>query len=179
MLPRVLGRQHALRRRATSTSSSIPERRPPMRLRVSRRSSCSTRGLQEGTLPETAYQVPVVTTADIAVAAYGSVALANAYFCGVFINPATVGGAGERSDSGQLDDDLRRRRARVGQCWIGGERLTLGNVGIPRHEPSREVRGHRQLAGNSGQGRASAQSPRTSGNPAVAYYSDIILKFIT
>ena len=49
-------------------------------------------GLAEGTLPETAYRCPVVTTADIAVAAYGSVALANAYFCGVFINPATVNG---------------------------------------------------------------------------------------
>ncbi|MFZ3343325.1 MAG: hypothetical protein WA213_20780 [Terriglobales bacterium] len=49
-------------------------------------------GATQGAQPETAYAVPTVTTADIAEALYTSNALANAFFCGVFLNPATFQG---------------------------------------------------------------------------------------
>lgn len=49
-------------------------------------------GATQGAQPETAYAVPTVTTADIANTLYGSTALANAFFCGVFLNPATFQG---------------------------------------------------------------------------------------
>lgn len=49
-------------------------------------------GPSQGAQPEAAYNVPTVTTADIAAALYGSTALANAFFAGVFLNPATFNG---------------------------------------------------------------------------------------
>jgi hypothetical protein len=45
-------------------------------------------GATQGAQPETAYNVPTVTTADVANVDSGA-----SLFCGVFINPATVNGA--------------------------------------------------------------------------------------
>lgn len=50
-------------------------------------------GATEGVLPETSYGIPAVTTADVAATIYGSTAKANAFFAGVFLNPATLNGA--------------------------------------------------------------------------------------
>jgi hypothetical protein len=134
------------------------------------------RGLNEGTLPETAYDVPTVTTADIAVAAYGSVALANAYFCGVFINPATVGGQANGPTPGNWT-----------MIFAGGGRasvlvgsvanLTLGQSVFPdtTHHGAFESTANKPVTpGNTGMCAVAA----TNGNLGVAYYSDIILRFV-
>ncbi len=134
-------------------------------------------GLSEGTLPETAYQVPVVTTADIAVAAYGSVALANAYFCGVFINPATVGGQANGPTPGNWT-----------MIFAGGGRasvlcgsvaaLTLGQSVFPdtNHHGAFESTANSPVTpGKAGMCAVAA----TSGNLGVAYYPDIILRFVS
>ena len=92
----------------------------------------------EGTLPETAYQVPTVTTADVAVALYGSVAAANAFFCGVFINPATVAGQANGPTPGNWTMIFAGGWTRDGQCWLGGERCSW-QCSLPRHQPSRQV----------------------------------------
>lgn len=134
-------------------------------------------GPLEGTLPETAYQVPTVTTADVAVALYGSVALANAFFCGVFINPATVAGQANGPTPGNWT-----------MIFAGGGRATVqvgsvanvavGNAVFPDTNHLGKFEGATTFPttpANWGVGVVAG----TSGNTAVSYYPEIILRFIT
>ena len=134
-------------------------------------------GLQEGTLPESAYQVPVVTTADIAVSAYGSVALANAYFCGVFINPATVGGQANGPTPGNWTMIFAgggRATVQVGSV----ANIAVGNAVFPDTNHLGKFEGATTFPTTPSSWGVGAVAG-TSGNTAVAYYPEIILKFIT
>lgn len=134
-------------------------------------------GPAEGTEPETAYQVPTVTTADVAVALYGSVALANAYFCGVFINPATLAGQANGPTPGNWT-----------MIFAGGGRasvlcgsvaaLTLGQSVFPdtNHHGAFESTANSPVTpGKAG----ICVTAATSTNFGVAYYPDIILRFVS
>jgi hypothetical protein len=134
-------------------------------------------GLNEGTLTESAYQVPVVTTADIAYAAYGSVALANAYFCGVFINPATVSGQANGPTPGNWTMIFAgggRATVQVGSV----ANIAVGNAVFPDTNHLGKFEGTTTFPttpSNWGVGAVAG----TSGNTAVAYYPEIILRFIS
>ena len=134
-------------------------------------------GPLEGTLPETAYGAPTVTTADVAEALYGSVAAANAFFCGVFINPATVAGQANGPTPGNWT-----------MIFAGGGRATvnvgsvanvaLGNAVFPDTNHLGKFEGAADFPAtpaNWGVGVVAG----TSGNTAVAYYPDIILRFVS
>ena len=131
----------------------------------------------EGTLPETAYQVPTVTTADVAVALYGSVAAANAFFCGVFINPATVAGQAIGPTPGNwtmIFAGAGRATVNVGSV----ANVALGNAVFPDTNHLGKFEGAADFPATPGKV-GIAVSPGTSGNTAVAYYPEIILRFIS
>lgn len=118
-------------------------------------------GLVEGGQPETAYQIPTVTTADIA-----NTAGLNNMFCGVFINPTTYG-----PTPGNWT-----------MIFVGGGRASLNYAGSA-------TLGH--LVAPTGGGAAtfsdSATAPtfgapinvqaRTGAGQAIAYFPEIILRF--
>lgn len=129
-------------------------------------------GLVEGTLPETAYQVPTVTTADIA-----NTAGVYALFCGVFINPSTVNGASVAPTPGNWT-----------MIFVGGGRVAvnvgsvadvaIGNAVFPDSNHAGKFEGSATPPTTStsyGQG----VSAGTNGNTAVVYFPDIILRFTT
>jgi hypothetical protein len=129
-------------------------------------------GATEGTLPETAYGVPVVTTADVA----NSLGL-KSLFCGVFINPSTVNGASTAPTPGNwtmIFSGGGRVAVNVGSV----ANVAVGNFVFPDTNNAGKFQGSstaNTAAGKQGIG----VSAGTSGNQAVAYYSDIIFKFIT
>ncbi|MHB1952118.1 MAG: hypothetical protein ACYCOU_00095 [Sulfobacillus sp.] len=129
-------------------------------------------GASQGTLPETAYAVPTVTTADVAASVYGSNALANAFFCGVFVNPATFNNASNTPTPGNwcfLFVGAGRAAVDVGAVAA----IALGNSVFPD-------------TGNAGKFEGAADLPLTAGvvgigisagalnGTAVAYYPDFI-----
>ena len=132
-------------------------------------------GSVQGTAPEAAYAVPVVTTADVAFAVYGSVALANAFFCGVFINPSTVNGSSVAPTPGNWT-----------MIFAGGGRVavnvgavasvTLGQAVFPDTNHAGKFESTSGLPSTPG-AVGIALSTATSGNQAVAYYKDIIYRF--
>ena len=133
-------------------------------------------GAVQGTSPENAYPVPVVTTADVAVAVYGSVALANAFFCGVFINPSTVNGASTAPTPGNwtmIFAGAGRATVNVGSV----ANVALGNAVFPDTNHLGKFEGAADFPATPGKV-GIAVSPGTSGNTAVAYYPEIILRFI-
>ena len=129
-------------------------------------------GLVEGGLPETAYQIPVVTTADIA-----NTAGINTLFCGVFINPSTVNGASVAPTPGNWT-----------MIFVGGGRVAVnvgsvanvavGNFVFPDTNHAGKFEGS-ATASTSYVKQGVGVSAGTSGNTAVVYYPDIILKFIS
>jgi hypothetical protein len=134
-------------------------------------------GAAQGTSPETAYTVPVVTTADIAYALYGTVVLANAFFCGVFINPSTVNGASTAPTPGNyvmMFAGAGRVAVNVGSVAS----VTLGQSVFPdtNHAGKFESTANKPVTpGVSG----IAVTTATNTNQAVAYYPDIIFRFIS
>lgn len=129
-------------------------------------------GAAEGSQPESAYNVPVVTTADIAESLYGSNALANAFFCGVFLNPATFNGQSNTPTPGNWCFTFVGA-GRAGVDVGSVEPLVLGQSVFPD-------------TGNAGKFESTADVPATpgvtgicvvaatSGNVGVAYYPDFI-----
>ena len=134
-------------------------------------------GAVQGTSPENAYPVPVVTTADVAVAVYGSVALANAFFCGVFINPSTVNGASTAPTPGNwtmIFAGAGRVAVNVGSVAS----VTLGQSVFPdttSHGKFESTANKPVTPGAAG----IAMSTATNGNQAIAYYPDVIFRFIS
>ena len=129
-------------------------------------------GSAEGTLPETAYGVPVVTTADVA----NSLGL-KSLFCGVFINPSTVNGAPTAPTPGNWTM-IFAGGGRVAVNVGSVANVAVGNFVFPDTNNAGKFQGSstaNTVAGKQGIG----VSAGTSGNQAVAYYPDIILKFIT
>jgi hypothetical protein len=125
-------------------------------------------GLSEGTLPESAYQVPVVTTADIA-----NTGGISALFCGVFINPVSVNGASTAPTPGNWTMIFAgggRVAVQVGSV----ANVAVGNAVFPDTNHTGKFEGS---APTSGTVWGQAVSAGTSGGTAVAYYSDIILRF--
>lgn len=126
----------------------------------------------QGVLPETQYQVPTVTTADIA-NSYGL----NALFCGVFINPSTVNGVSTAPTPGNWT-----------MIFVGAGRVTvnvgavanvaIGDAVFPDTNHGGKFEGTTAPPTTStvfGQGVTAG----TNGNTAVVYYPDIILRFTT
>lgn len=119
---------------------------------------------------ETAYAVPTVTTADAAATLYGSTAAANAFFCGVFLNPATLNGQSNLPTPGNW-------------CFIfvgaGRAQVLAGSTAVTQPQfvfPD---------GGNTGTFESTAGRPTTAGvlgiayttatsAPAIAYYPDFI-----
>ena len=129
-------------------------------------------GAAEGTLPETAYGVPVVTTADVA----NTLGL-KSLFCGVFINPSTVNGASTAPTPGNWTM-IFAGGGRVAVNVGSVANVAVGNFVFPDTNNAGKFEGSataNAAAGKQGIG----VSAGTSGNQAVAYYPDIILKFIT
>ena len=134
-------------------------------------------GLQEGTLPESAYQVPTVTTADIAEAAYGSVALANAYFCGVFINPATVAGQANGPTPGNWTM-IFAGGGRASVLCGSVEPLVLGQSVFPDTNYHGAFESTADVPVTPGKAGICVVAA-TSTHLGVAYYPDIILRFVS
>lgn len=129
-------------------------------------------GLTEGGLPELAYQVPTVTTADIA-----NTAGIYALFCGVFINPTSVNGASTAPTPGNwtmIFVGAGRVAVNVGSAG----NVAVGNAVYPDSNHAGKFQGN-ATAPQTGTVWGQAVSAGTNGNTAVAYYSDIILRFTT
>ncbi len=134
-------------------------------------------GAVQGTSPESAYQVPVVTTADQAYLFYGTVALANAFFCGVFINPSTVNGASTAPTPGNwtmIFAGAGRVAVNVGSVAS----VTLGTSVFPdtNHLGKFESTANKPVTPGAA---GIAMSTATNGNQGIAYYPDIIFRFIS
>jgi hypothetical protein len=134
-------------------------------------------GSVQGTSPENAYQVPVVTTADVAYAVYGSVALANAFFCGVFVNPSTVNGSSTAPTPGNwtmIFAGAGRVAVNVGSVAS----VTLGQSVFPdtNHAGKFESTANKPVTPGAA---GIAMSTATNGNQGIAYYPDIIFRFIS
>lgn len=126
----------------------------------------------QGVLPESQYQVPTVTTADIA-NTYGIYNL----FCGVFINPTSVNGASTTPTPGNWT-----------MIFVGGGRVAVnvgsvanvavGNAVFPDTNHAGKFEGS-ATAPTSGTVWGQGVSAGTSGNTAVVYFPEIILRFTT
>lgn len=129
-------------------------------------------GLVEGGLPESAYQVPVVTTADIA-----NTAGISTLFCGVFINPSTVNGASVAPTPGNwVMIFVGGGRAAVNVGSVAN--VAVGNAVFPDTNHAGKFEGS-ATAPTSGVVWGQAVSAGNSGSTAVVYYPDIILRFTT
>lgn len=124
----------------------------------------------QGTDPETAYQVPMVTTGDVA-HTYG---LDN-MFCGVFINPSTVNGASVAPTPGNWT-----------MIFVGAGRVAVQVGSVADVALGNAVYPDTNNAGKFEGAAAPTTTPRpsglaveagTNGNTAVVYYRDIILRF--
>lgn len=124
----------------------------------------------QGVEPETQYQVPTVTTADIA-NTYGL----NNMFCGVFINPTSVNGASTVPTPGNWT-----------MIFVGAGRVAVQVGSVANVAVGNAVFPDTNNAGKFEGAAAPTTTPRpsglgveagTSGNTAVAYYRDIILRF--
>lgn len=129
-------------------------------------------GAGEGTLPETAYGVPVVTTADVA----NSLGL-KSLFCGVFINPSTVNGASTAPTPGNWTM-IFAGGGRVAVNVGSVANVAVGNFVFPDTNNAGKFEGSATASTAAGK-QGIGVSAGTSGNQAVASYSGIILKFIT
>ncbi len=124
----------------------------------------------QGTEPEGAYQVPVVTTADIAYT-YG---LDN-MFCGVFLNPTSVDGSSTVPTPGNwvmIFAGGGRVAVNVGSV----ANVAIGNAVYPDSNHAGKFEGN-AAASTTPIPSGLAVEAGTSGNTAVAYYRDIILRF--
>lgn len=128
-------------------------------------------GVGQGTSPENAYKVPTVTTADVA----NRLGL-NSFFCGIFINPATVNGSSTAPTPGNwlmIFAGAGRAAVNVGTV----EAVTLGDYVFPDSNHAGAFQGSATaptIPIKSGVG----IEPGAESATAVAYYPDIILKFI-
>ena len=129
-------------------------------------------GAAEGTLPETAYGVPVVTTADVA----NTLGL-KSLFCGVFINPSTVNGASTAPTPGNWTM-IFAGGGRVAVNVGSVANVAVGNFVFPDTNNAGKFEGSATASTAAGK-QGIGVSAGTSGNQAVASYSDIIFKFIT
>jgi hypothetical protein len=134
-------------------------------------------GPAQGTLPEAAYQAPTVTTADVAEALYGSVALANAYFCGVFINPATVAGQANGPTPGNWTT-IFAGAGRASVLCGSVANLTLGQSVFPDTNHVGAFESTADVPVTPGKA-GICVVPATSTHLGVAYYPDIILRFVS
>jgi hypothetical protein len=125
-------------------------------------------GPTQGALPETAYNVPQVTTADIA-SLVGDTGL----FCGVFINPSTVNGQANGPTPGNYT-----------MLFVGGGRAllnqagavtTIGTVVWPTALPAATF----QSGGSPTAGVKTGQSVQITGAAglALASYPEILFRF--
>lgn len=127
-------------------------------------------GASEGANPETAYSVPVVTTGDIA----NSLGLLN-FFCGVFINPATVNGQANGPTPGNYTVIFvggGRANCKFGSTVTGG----LGGAVFPdsTHIVFTDTAALPTTSTPFGQ----AASVPTAGQLGLAYFKDIIFRFV-
>lgn len=132
-------------------------------------------GPAQGTNPETAYNTPVVTTKDVAAALYGGIGAADPYFCGIFINPATVNGQANGPTPGNWTE-----------IFVGGGRATLqvgvasavalGNVVFPDSSGTGKFGGATTTPTN-GKAWGTAVTAGATSATAVGYFSEIIFRF--
>jgi hypothetical protein len=121
-------------------------------------------GATQGALPETAYQVPTVTTADQA-AELG-------FFCGIFINPATLNGVAVGPTPGNwcfIFVGAGRAAVNYGATVTGG----LGGAVIPQI-PAGTFESVAAVASVAKQGISVTVPVATT--PGLAYYPDIIYR---
>ena len=131
-------------------------------------------GPLEGAAPETAYQVPTVTTADIAVALYGTVAKANAFFCGTFLNPATYNGSSNLPVAGNwifVFVGAGRTSVQVGSVAA----ITLGEAVFPDSAGTGKFAGNADLPATPG-AVGNCVIPAAETAIGVAYYKDLIYR---
>jgi hypothetical protein len=125
-------------------------------------------GPTQGALPETAYNVPTVTTADIA----NTVGDTN-LFCGVFINPATVNGQANGPTPGYYTMlFVGAGRALLNQAAAVS---TMGAVVWPTGSGANTF----QSGGSPTAGIRTGQAVQITGAAglALAYYPEIIFRF--
>lgn len=127
-------------------------------------------GPTQGALPETAYNVPVVTTADIANQVSPNL---NTLFCGVFINPSTVNGQANGPTPGNYT-----------VIFVGGGRAslnmagstTLGHVAAPTGSGNNTFTDS-ATAPTTGSAWAQLVQQIAAAGQAVAYFSEILFRF--
>lgn len=127
-------------------------------------------GPTQGALPETAYNVPVVTTADIANQVSPNL---NNLFCGVFINPSTVNGQANGPTPGNYT-----------AIFVGGGRAacamagsaTLGHVAAPTGSGAATFTDSATAPTSGSAWGQLVQAIGAAGN-AVVYFSGIIFRF--
>jgi hypothetical protein len=125
-------------------------------------------GPTQGALPETAYNIPVVTTSDRA----NTLGLNN-FFCGVFINPATVSGQANGPTPGNYT-----------MIFVGGGRAactmagstTLGHVAAPTGSGTANFTDS-ATAPTSGVMWGQLTQTIGAAGPAVVYFDEIIFRF--
>ena len=157
----------------TSTSSLILVRPPPMRWRDLRRSCFSTRVAQlKGRCRRRRIRFRLLprqmwrTTLGL-----------KSLFCGVFINPSTVNGASTAPTPGNWTM-IFAGGGRVAVNVGSVANVAVGNFVFPDTNNAGKFEGSATASTAAGK-QGIGVSAGTSGNQAVAYYPDIILKFIT
>jgi hypothetical protein len=127
-------------------------------------------GPAQGTIPENAYPLPVVTTGDVA----NTLGL-NVFFAGIFINPATVGGLANGPTPGNWTMIfVGAGRAQVVTGSVAA--VALGNAVYPDSGHIGKFQGAATISTTgvvNGQGIVAGGTSST----AVAYYNDIIFRF--
>lgn len=126
-------------------------------------------GPTQGALPETAYNIPVVTTADRA-----NMLGLNALFCGVFINPATVNGQANGPTPGNYTE-----------IFVGGGRVqtnnaqttAVGNTVFPTGGGAATFAAGQTTLPTSGVNWGISAQPFTGAGLALTYFSEIIFRF--
>lgn len=122
----------------------------------------------QGVLPETQYEAPTVTTADIA-NTYGL----NSLFCGVFINPATLNGAANGPTPGNWTM-IFAGGGRASLNYAGS--ATLGHAVAPTGGGAATFTDSATAPTSGSQWGQNVQA-RTGAGQALAYFSEIILRF--
>ena len=132
-------------------------------------------GAPQGQQPQGGYTGLTVTTADVAEALYGSVALANAFFCGVFINPTNADGVDFTPTPGDwLEIFVGAGRVQVLTGSVAA--LVLGQSVFPdtNHVGAFESTANKPVTpGVAGV----CVTAATSTHLGVTYYPDIIYRF--
>lgn len=129
-------------------------------------------GAAEGTNPENAYPIPVVTTGDVA----NALGL-NGFFAGVFINPATLpnGIANGPTPGNWTMIFVGAGRAQVQVGTVAA--VVLGNAVFPDTSHIGKFQGSATNSTTPGMSNGLAITPGLVSATAVAYYKEIIFRF--